>query len=156
MMVRLRRARLLPSKHSKRLQGKQTEESKQNWATCHRRSTISSAAHEGRQNSCRRGSHPGRPWKSGHFLIGLPFQGRLGRRRDAVFSQRLNFRLISDRHIQQGPAFPHPTDLLIDASTGQVAVPIECDRDKDILRGSYRRSRGWSSFQLLRQARKYS
>ena len=40
----------------------------------------------------------------------------------AVFSQRLNFRLISYRHIQKGPAFPHPTDVLINAATGQVTV----------------------------------
>jgi hypothetical protein len=40
----------------------------------------------------------------------------------ALFSQRLNFRLISDRHIQKGPAFPHPTDVSIKASTGQVTV----------------------------------
>jgi hypothetical protein len=40
----------------------------------------------------------------------------------AVFSQRGNFRLISDHHIQKGPAFPNPTDVLINASTGQVTV----------------------------------
>ena len=40
----------------------------------------------------------------------------------ATFSQRGNFRLISDHHIQKGPAFPHPTDVLINAATGQVTV----------------------------------
>ena len=40
----------------------------------------------------------------------------------AIFSQRGNFRLISDHHIQKGPAFPHPTDILINASSGQVTV----------------------------------
>jgi hypothetical protein len=30
------------------------------------------------------------------------------------------FRLISDHHIQRGPSFPKPTDILIDASTGQI------------------------------------
>jgi hypothetical protein len=40
----------------------------------------------------------------------------------AVFSQQQNFRLISDRHIQKGPSFPKPTDLSINASTGQVIV----------------------------------
>ena len=39
-----------------------------------------------------------------------------------VFSQRHNFRLISDHHIQKGPFFPHPMDLLIDTRTGQVNV----------------------------------
>src|SRR5207253_919886 len=33
-----------------------------------------------------------------------------------------HFRLISDHHIQKGPAFPHPTDVSINASTGQVTV----------------------------------
>ena len=40
----------------------------------------------------------------------------------AVFLQQQNFRLISDRHIQKGPSFPKPTDLSINASTGQVIV----------------------------------
>jgi hypothetical protein len=39
-----------------------------------------------------------------------------------VFSQRHNFRLLSDHHVQKGPSFPHPMDVSIDASTGQVTV----------------------------------
>jgi hypothetical protein len=39
-----------------------------------------------------------------------------------VFSQRRNFRLISDHHVQKGPSFPHPMDVLIDASMEQVTV----------------------------------
>ncbi|MGD0736765.1 MAG: hypothetical protein ABR976_16660 [Terracidiphilus sp.] len=39
-----------------------------------------------------------------------------------VFSQRGSFRLITDHHLQKGPSFPHPTDVLIDARTGQVTV----------------------------------
>jgi hypothetical protein len=39
-----------------------------------------------------------------------------------VFSQRHSFQLISDHHIQKGPSFPHPTDVLIDVPTGQVTV----------------------------------
>ena len=39
-----------------------------------------------------------------------------------VFSQRSSFRLITDHHVQKGPAFPHPTDVLIDARSGQVTV----------------------------------
>jgi len=42
-----------------------------------------------------------------------------------IFSQRGIFRLISDHHIQKGPSFPHPTDVLINASTGQVTVRYE-------------------------------
>ena len=39
-----------------------------------------------------------------------------------VFSQSHDFRLISDHHVQKGPSFPHPMDVLIDASTGEVTV----------------------------------
>jgi hypothetical protein len=39
-----------------------------------------------------------------------------------VFSQRGNFRLLSNHHVQKGPAFPHPMDVSIDASTGDVQV----------------------------------
>lgn len=37
-----------------------------------------------------------------------------------VFSQRGTFRLISDHHIQRGPSFPRPMDILIDALTGEI------------------------------------
>jgi hypothetical protein len=40
----------------------------------------------------------------------------------AVFSQRGTFRLLSDRLIQKGPAFPHPIDIAIDGVSGQVKV----------------------------------
>lgn len=40
----------------------------------------------------------------------------------AVFSQRGHFQLITDRHVQKGPFFPHPMDLSIDVSSGQVTV----------------------------------
>ena len=39
-----------------------------------------------------------------------------------VFSQRHTFQLISDHRIQKGPSFPHPTDVLINAQTGEVTV----------------------------------
>ena len=39
-----------------------------------------------------------------------------------VFSQRGNFQLITDHHIQKGPSFPHPMDLSIDVRSGQVTV----------------------------------
>jgi hypothetical protein len=39
-----------------------------------------------------------------------------------VFSQRRNFQLITDRHVQKGPSFPHPIDMLIDRRNGQVTV----------------------------------
>ena len=43
-----------------------------------------------------------------------------------VFTQRGTFRLISDHHVQRGPSFPHPLDMSIDATTGQIT-----SRDKD-------------------------
>lgn len=39
-----------------------------------------------------------------------------------VLSQRHNLRLIKDHHVQKGPFFPHPLDVLIDSSKGQVTV----------------------------------
>jgi hypothetical protein len=39
-----------------------------------------------------------------------------------VFSQRGNFQLISDHHIQKGPSFPQPMDVSIDVPSGQVTV----------------------------------
>ena len=39
-----------------------------------------------------------------------------------VFSQRGNFRLIADRHVQKGPSFPNPMDLTVETKTGKVTV----------------------------------
>jgi hypothetical protein len=39
-----------------------------------------------------------------------------------VFTQRRQFRLVSDHLVQKGPTFPTPIDLSIDAATGAVAV----------------------------------
>ena len=40
----------------------------------------------------------------------------------AVFSQRGNFRLLSDHLIQKGPAFQHVMEVLIHGPTGQITV----------------------------------
>jgi hypothetical protein len=48
----------------------------------------------------------------------------------AVFSQRGAFRLISDHHIQKGPSFPHPTNVFINAATGQITVRYQ-DKDRE-------------------------
>jgi hypothetical protein len=37
-----------------------------------------------------------------------------------VFTQRGVFHLVSDHHIQHGPSFPKPIDILIDTAAGQV------------------------------------
>ena len=39
-----------------------------------------------------------------------------------VFTQHRNLQLVSDHHIQKGPFFPHPTDMLVEAGTGQVTI----------------------------------
>lgn len=39
-----------------------------------------------------------------------------------VFSQRRNFSLISYHLVQKGPAFPHPTELSVETSSGQANV----------------------------------
>jgi hypothetical protein len=39
-----------------------------------------------------------------------------------VFTQTKTFHLITDHHVQKGPFFPHPMDVLIDTRTGQVTV----------------------------------
>jgi hypothetical protein len=42
-----------------------------------------------------------------------------------TFSQHGSFKLISDHHIQKGPIFPKPMDMLIDVPTGKVIVRYE-------------------------------
>jgi hypothetical protein len=39
-----------------------------------------------------------------------------------VYTQHRTFELISDHHVQKGPFFPHPTEVFIDARTGQVST----------------------------------
>ena len=39
-----------------------------------------------------------------------------------IFSQDHTFQLISDHHIQKGPSFPHPMDVLIDYRSHRVTV----------------------------------
>jgi hypothetical protein len=49
----------------------------------------------------------------------------------AVFSQRHNFRLLSDHLVQKGPAFQHPMEVSIDGFTGQVTVRSTGDDGKE-------------------------
>jgi hypothetical protein len=39
-----------------------------------------------------------------------------------VFEQRVNLRVLSDDHLQKGPAFPHPMEIRIEAVHGRVIV----------------------------------
>src|SRR5271165_444303 len=48
-----------------------------------------------------------------------------------VFSQRRRFQLISDHHVQKGPFFPHPMDLMVDARSGQVTAHTNGKDGKD-------------------------
>jgi len=48
-----------------------------------------------------------------------------------IFSQRRTFSLISYRLIQRGPTFPHPTELTIDASSGEVEVRQSDDKGNE-------------------------
>ena len=43
----------------------------------------------------------------------------------SLFSQRGQFRLISDHLVQKGPSFPQPIDMTIDAAKGDVTVRYE-------------------------------
>jgi hypothetical protein len=45
-----------------------------------------------------------------------------------VFSQRKTFSLISYHLIQKGPRFPHPTEMTVAASTGEVTVRYTDDK----------------------------
>ena len=62
--------------------------------------------------------------QGGHITSRLIFHFKDGSIDDetTVFSQRRTLQLITDHHIQKGPSFPHPMDVLIDARTGQVTV----------------------------------
>ena len=39
-----------------------------------------------------------------------------------VFEQRVNLRLLTDNHLQRGPAFPHPMEIRIETVNGRVIV----------------------------------
>ncbi len=50
-----------------------------------------------------------------------------------VFTQEKTFHLLSDHHLQRGPSFPHPIDVLIDVQRGMV---ISHTKDGKIKRDS--------------------
>ena len=46
-----------------------------------------------------------------------------------VFDQRVHLRVLTDNHLQRGPAFPHPIEIRIDAEAGRVTVhDLESDK----------------------------
>ena len=54
-----------------------------------------------------------------------------------VFSQRRTFQLINDHHVQKGPAFPHPMDVMIDCRSGQVTVRSEGKDGKEEVKSDH-------------------
>jgi hypothetical protein len=51
----------------------------------------------------------------------------------SVFSQRRTFQLLTYHLVQKGPAFKRPTDISVNASTGQVTIHyMEDDKEKTI------------------------
>lgn len=63
----------------------------------------------------------------------LIFRFKDGSRQEetAVFSQRHYFRLVSYHLVQKGPVFPHPTEITIAPSSGQVTVNYTDDDGKE-------------------------
>jgi hypothetical protein len=49
-----------------------------------------------------------------------------------VFRQRSTLQLISDHHIQKGPSFPQPLDVLLNARTGKVTSRTWKDGKEDV------------------------
>ena len=71
--------------------------------------------------------------ENGKLVSNLIFHFKDGSLDDetTVFSQNHDFRLLSDHHVQKGPSFPHPMDVSLNASTGQVTVhSTEGNHDK--------------------------
>lgn len=48
-----------------------------------------------------------------------------------VFTQRGSLRLLTNHHVQKGPSFPHPLDLSIDATTGEITVRFRGDNGEE-------------------------
>lgn len=54
-----------------------------------------------------------------------------------VFTQKGQFRLISDHHVQKGPFFPTAIDLAIDAASGQVTVRSQKKNGKEEVKSEH-------------------
>ncbi|HEV7220669.1 MAG: hypothetical protein ACHP8A_15010 [Terriglobales bacterium] len=48
-----------------------------------------------------------------------------------IYSQNGNFRVLSYHMIQKGPTFPHPTEVTVDCTTGNVTVRFKDDKGKE-------------------------
>lgn len=49
-----------------------------------------------------------------------------------VFRQRSTFQLISDHHVQRGPSYPQPIDLMLNARTGEVTSRTSKDGKEEV------------------------
>jgi hypothetical protein len=49
----------------------------------------------------------------------------------ATYTQRRNFRLLTDHLVQKGPSFPHPLDLVMNVPKNSVTVRYESDDHKE-------------------------
>lgn len=54
-----------------------------------------------------------------------------------VFTQKGEFRLISDHHVQKGPFFPTAIDMVIDAASGQVTVRSQKKNGKEEVKSEH-------------------
>lgn len=73
--------------------------------------------------------------RDGRVTSRLVFHFRDGSLQDetAVFTQRGRFRLLSDHLVQRGPSFPHPMEVSIDATSGNVRVRHRDDGKDEVI-----------------------
>ncbi|MGA2119146.1 MAG: hypothetical protein ABSH56_30890 [Bryobacteraceae bacterium] len=69
------------------------------------------------------------PTKANQITNRLTFRFKDGSLQEetVVFTQSGHFHVISDRLVQEGPAFKHPIDMTVNGSTGQVTVKTTDD-----------------------------
>ena len=58
----------------------------------------------------------------------LTFKDGSSHEETTVYSQRGQFKLISNRLVQKGPAFPQPLEMSVDGTTGDVKVQYQDDK----------------------------
>lgn len=69
----------------------------------------------------------------GSVTLRLTFHFKDGSLQDetSVFSQRGQFRLLTDHLVQKGPVFKHPIDMTVNAATGMVKIAYKDDKGND-------------------------
>ncbi len=81
--------------------------------------------------------------RSGRVTNHLVFRFKDGSSHEetTIFSQRGNFRLLSNRVVQKGPSFKNYSDTFIEASQGQVAISFSDDGKEKVVRIDWSRRR---------------